>query len=172
MFEAGAASVLQSKVLGDVAQWAGAAGTWSRLQGELSARRATGHGKEEEQGGGREEESSGGTGGGEARRLKRKRDEDEEEEKQTNPERKTDDAKEDHGIQMNSLWFLWWIIYLSHLVFFCLSASSGPQPSRTEPEPSAPASPTFRVSCKCTGSLTRYFSTQVPAVRCTSGVKS
>uniref|UniRef100_A0AAQ4S000 THUMP domain containing 2 n=1 Tax=Gasterosteus aculeatus aculeatus TaxID=481459 RepID=A0AAQ4S000_GASAC len=127
-----AASVLQSKVLGDVAQWAGAAGTWSRLQGELSARRATGHGKEEEQGGGREEESSGGTGGGEARRLKRKRDEDEEEEKQTNPERKTDDAKEDYG----------------------------PRPSRTEPEPPAPAPPTFRVSCKCTGSLTRYFSTQ------------
>ncbi|KAM8859342.1 THUMP domain-containing protein 2 isoform 2-T2 [Spinachia spinachia] len=135
-----AASALQSRVLGDVAQWTSAAATWSRLQGELSARRVKGHGREEEQGGEteegreeREEESSGGTCVVEAQRLKRKRDEEEEEEeKPTTPEKTTDNTKEDHGTR----------------------------PSRTKPEPSAQAPPTFRVSCKCTGSLTRYFSTQ------------
>ncbi|KAL6102251.1 thumpd2 [Pungitius sinensis] len=130
-----AASVLQSRVLGDVAQWTGAAVTWSRLQGELSARRATGKEEEEEEGGseeGREEESSRRTCGVEAQRLKRKRDEEEEEEEEQRPERKTGDTKDDHGTR----------------------------PNRTKPEPSVLAPPTFRVSCKCTGPLTRYFSTQ------------
>ncbi|TMS04568.1 THUMP domain-containing protein 2 [Larimichthys crocea] len=36
-----AASVLQSKLLGDRNQWAGAVMTWSRLQGELAGRRMT-----------------------------------------------------------------------------------------------------------------------------------
>ncbi|TDH01530.1 hypothetical protein EPR50_G00181000 [Perca flavescens] len=34
------------------------------------------------------------------------------------------------------------------------------QPSRIKPEPSSPDPVSFRISCKCTGSLSRYFNTQ------------
>ncbi|XP_042358262.1 THUMP domain-containing protein 2 isoform X2 [Plectropomus leopardus] len=33
-------------------------------------------------------------------------------------------------------------------------------PSRTKPEPSSPVPVSFRINCKCTGSLSRFFSTQ------------
>ncbi|KAF3841832.1 hypothetical protein F7725_023783 [Dissostichus mawsoni] len=39
------------------------------------------------------------------------------------------------------------------------------QPSLIKPEPPSPAAVTFRISCKCTGSLSRYYSQQVVEVK-------
>lgn len=140
MFVAKAASVLQSRLLGDKDQWISAAMTWRRLQRELERRRAavntssTALGmttKQEEgsrsdveercnvesrrSGGQSRENGSGGLGGGEQSRawtLEKKRKRDDEEEKTI--------AAQD---------------FVS-----------------------------FRISCKCTGSLSRYFSIQVDDV--------
>ena len=110
MFIAKAASVLQSRVLGDRNQWTSAAMTWSRLQGELADRRTTvntpntvlGVTRKREEGRGSEretvqretvqrgEESSRETCGVEAQTLEKKRkrdDEEKESEKQRTPER-------------------------------------------------------------------------------------
>ncbi|XP_075935523.1 U6 snRNA (guanine-N(2))-methyltransferase THUMPD2 [Anarhichas minor] len=173
-----AASELQSRVLGDISQWTGAAATWSRLQGELSGRRMTDHTPRREEGRGneegrqgeteqRDEESSRGTCGVEAQRMKRKRDE-EEKESSSAEERRTSEKKRgsvgvqetsvgDHDVErscreMDDM--------TEDKVEHVKPTAGRPQPSRTEPDPSAPDRLSFRVSCKCTGSLSRYFSSQ------------
>ncbi|TNN72787.1 THUMP domain-containing protein 2 [Liparis tanakae] len=132
-----AAALLRSRLLGDVSQWAGAAVTWRRLQGELAARRTKeGRRGERERG---DEESSRGTCGVEAPTLKRERDEEEEKE----PERKRRCEEDDGGEE-----------------------ASAENMHHDEVKPSAEAPPpepalSFRVSCKCTGSLSRCFGSQV-----------
>ncbi|XP_068588003.1 THUMP domain-containing protein 2 [Cebidichthys violaceus] len=170
-----AASELQSRVLGDVSQWTGAAATWSRLQGELSDRRTTVRTPRREEGRGREEgrrqgdeEGSGGTCGVEAQRMttKRRRDEEEKEsssaDKRRTSERQRgyeeDDGRQgmsagrDHGVETDDM--------TEDKVEHAKPTAGRPQPSRTEPDPSGPDRLSFRVSCKCTGSLSRYFSSQ------------
>ncbi|XP_037638685.1 THUMP domain-containing protein 2 [Sebastes umbrosus] len=226
-----AASVLQSRVLGDRNQWTSAAMTWSRLQEELKGRRTTGNTpstalgvtRKREEGSGSEretvqretvqrgEESSRETCGVEAQTLEKKRKRDDEEKESENQrtserERKRQYEEEDEegkrmdvefssckqngrkGISETDL---------DGRGSVCVDATSGLdlkverscrnmedmaedsavknvehvkptggrdetllQPSRTKPEPPSPAPLSFRISCKCTGSLSRYFSTQ------------
>jgi len=100
MSVANAAALLRSRLLGDVSQWAGAAVTWRRLQGELATRRTEeGRRGERERG---DEESS------EAPTLKRERDEEEEKESERKRRCEEDDGGEEasaenmhHGIHIH-----------------------------------------------------------------------
>ncbi|XP_056292060.1 THUMP domain-containing protein 2 isoform X2 [Pseudoliparis swirei] len=125
---ANAAALLRSRLLGDVSQWAGAAVTWRRLQGELATRRTEeGRRGERERG---DEESS------EAPTLKRERDEEEEKESERKRRCEEDDGGEEASAEN-----------MHHV-----KPSAGALP----PEPAL----SFRVSCKCTGSLSRCFGSQ------------
>ncbi|XP_054456457.1 THUMP domain-containing protein 2 [Anoplopoma fimbria] len=182
-----AASVLQSRVLGDIDQWTGAAMTWSRLQGELAGRRtavktsSTAPGVTQEREEGRQRETGQrGTCGVEARMLetKRKRDEEEKESSgDTNAEKRKKSESKRHyeeedgtkGISETDS---------DDRGSVCVQATAGRDHDverscrktddteedfaveNVEHEPSAHTSLSFRISCKCTGSLSRYFSTQ------------
>lgn len=111
MFIAKAASVLQSRVLGDRNQWTSAAVTWSRLQEELKGRRTTGNTpstalgvtRKREEGSGSEretvqrgEESSRETCGVEAKTLEKKRKRDDEEKESENQNTSERERKRQH----------------------------------------------------------------------------
>uniref|UniRef100_A0A8C2WHZ1 THUMP domain containing 2 n=1 Tax=Cyclopterus lumpus TaxID=8103 RepID=A0A8C2WHZ1_CYCLU len=135
MFVAAAAAALRSRALGDGAQWAAAAATWSRLQGELEGRR-TEERRQGERDRGDEEPGS----RVEALKTKRKRDEEEKE----SSERKRRLEEDDGGAETPAESFI----------------HEEVKPSGcSEPEPPDPAL-SFRVSCKCTGSLSRCFGAQ------------
>ncbi|KAM6922918.1 THUMP domain-containing protein 2 isoform 1-T2 [Lycodopsis pacificus] len=164
-----AASELQSRVLGDISQWTAAAATWSRLQGELSGRRMTDHKPRREEGRGseegrqgeteqRDEESSRGTCGVEAQRMKRKRDEEEKESSSAEERRISEKKRGSVGVQETSGSCREMDDMTEDKVEH-VKPTAG-RPSRTEPDPSGPDRLSFRVSCKCTGSLSRYFSSQ------------
>ncbi|XP_073338175.1 THUMP domain-containing protein 2 [Pagrus major] len=204
-----AASVLQSRLLGDKNQWTSAVMTWSRLQGELADRRTTANapstvvevtvdreeGRRSEKkekcneesrksaGGEREEsvngrQSSGEQIGAQMLEKKRKRDDEEEEERrgaarksssEKNVEKEKTSEKErtpglDLSVESSSR------IMDGIVEDFAVKSleiekttrrgeKTQLQPSRIKPESSSvPVS--FRISCKCTGSLSRYFSSQ------------
>ncbi|KAM8739596.1 uncharacterized protein thumpd2 isoform 2-T2 [Acanthopagrus schlegelii] len=206
-----AASVLQSRLLGDKNQWTCAVMTWSRLQGELAYRRTPanaprtvvevtmnreeGRRSEKEEkcdeesrksaGGEREESANGRQRSGEqngAQMLEKKRKRDDREEEEGEEERKgtarksssekkvekekTSEKERTPGLSVESS---------SRTVDgtvkdFAVNSVKNEkttgrgdetqlQPSGIKAEPcSDPVS--FRISCKCTGSLSRYFSSQ------------
>ncbi|XP_049456949.1 THUMP domain-containing protein 2 isoform X2 [Epinephelus fuscoguttatus] len=219
-----AASVLQSRLLGDSNQWTSAVMTWSRLQGELAARRTTakpqsttlGMTRKREGDRGSEEPQSetvrrGGTSsretcGGEAQTLEKKRKRDDEDknakkEGTSGRERKRRDDEEGRRMVMefsscgqNGKEGITSETGLCGRGSVCAQATPGPDHSvdrscrrmdgtaedstvehdktteggdntllqlrRINPEPLSPVSVSFRISCKCTGSLSRFFSTQ------------
>uniref|UniRef100_UPI0037E7E446 THUMP domain-containing protein 2 n=1 Tax=Semicossyphus pulcher TaxID=241346 RepID=UPI0037E7E446 len=220
-----AASVLQSRLLGDRNQWTSALMTWSRLQGELADRgttvktqkkeeekcnvessKSTGEQGEEENGSGRlrsgehngtqtlekrekeekrsegerhlernEEEELSGETCVEAKRVEKKRKRDDDEEEEFSSCRKngknvilgTDfsgrDAVScpDHNMENScrNMEHMAKDFTVENVKTTGGSDKSLPHPSVIKPEAaSVPVS--FRVNCKCTGSLSRYFSTQ------------
>ncbi|XP_031171965.1 THUMP domain-containing protein 2 [Sander lucioperca] len=238
-----AASVLQSRVLGDKNHWTSAVMTWSHLQGELEGRRTTVNpsstalgvtmkkeegSRIEEQRGKEEEEkcdeekkskretaqrgemSSGETCGAEAQILEKKRKRDSEE-KESNSDKKAEkqrtSEKERKGqykeddeegrsrvMEFNSCGQNEKRAMISDTDLYsrgsvCVNAT--PEQDHNlerscmkmddmakdfavknvghvkttggrgiKPEPSSPDPVSFRISCKCTGSLSRYFNTQ------------
>ncbi|KAL7383927.1 hypothetical protein ABVT39_020811 [Epinephelus coioides] len=219
-----AASVLQSRLLGDSNQWTSAVMTWSRLQGELAARRTTAKPQSttlgvtrKREGGSWSEEpqsetvrrggtSSGETCGSEAQTLEKKRKRDDEDknakkEGTSGRERERQDDEEGRRMVMefsscgqNGKEGITSETGLCGRGSVCAQATPGPdhsvdrscrrmdgtaedstvehdktteggdntlqQPRRINPEPLSPVSVSFRISCKCTGSLSRFFSTQ------------
>ncbi|XP_070772557.1 THUMP domain-containing protein 2 [Enoplosus armatus] len=182
-----AAYVLQSRLLGDKNQWTNAVMTWSRLQGELADRRTTvnspstalGVTKKKEEGRRSEEQREEGEKcdvksrkSAEAQTLekKRKRDDDEEEEEKRYMISGTDFNGGEHtapGLEHNvesscrrmDDMAKHFAVESVETVKTTGRDKTLLRPSRIEPEPSSvPVS--FRISCKCTGSLSRYFSTQ------------
>ncbi|XP_011601405.1 THUMP domain-containing protein 2 [Takifugu rubripes] len=145
-----AASALQSRLLGDIEQWTSAVRTWTRLQREMvyrsyPVRLSKGSTREDSVVQKRNEPS--GTG------KKRKRDDDVDEEKWTFPPQEntsgirnrhntlTDQSKDDAKKANTSG-----------------EASQIPMRLSTTQLPSAPIS--FRINCKCSGSLSRCFTPQ------------
>ncbi|XP_076017926.1 U6 snRNA (guanine-N(2))-methyltransferase THUMPD2 [Genypterus blacodes] len=157
-----AAAVLQARLLGDRSQWTEAAVTWSRLQGELSSNRTAhdvtcadlglprkrnreeeeecdGEAKEsqrEECGPDREEEE------GERLRDKRRKRESGRDEPQAWEQRKDHEEEEEL------------------LSCDCATHEQEDEDDEPPPPPPPPVSPSFRINCKCTGALSRRFSTQ------------
>uniref|UniRef100_H3CWS2 THUMP domain-containing protein n=1 Tax=Tetraodon nigroviridis TaxID=99883 RepID=H3CWS2_TETNG len=128
-----AASVLQSRLLGDADPWTSSVLTWRRLQGALehssySVNRLKGRTGEKSD----DVRMSGEQSGADTTERKRKRDEDSDD---AGTEKSEEHAKKGNQTPMRA--------------------------SATQPPP---ASVSFRISCKCTGSLSRYLAEDVSRV--------
>ncbi|KAK5882728.1 hypothetical protein CesoFtcFv8_021285 [Champsocephalus esox] len=183
--QAKASSVLQSRVLGDKDQWSSAVMTWSRLQGELSSRRRTTvKSQSTALGVTRKTGEEGRRIRGHLRETEKRHCEEEDEEErmglsicrqngkkgiisetdlcgtgsvcdhvtsglQQGSGRNVDNTAEDLTVQK-----------VEHGTTTEGRDETLLQPSLIKPEPPSPAAVTFRISCKCTGSLSRCYSQQ------------
>ncbi|TKS85879.1 THUMP domain-containing protein 2 [Collichthys lucidus] len=144
-----AASVLQSKLLGDRNQWASAVMTWSRLQGELAGRRMT------------TLDATSAT----LEVTRKKEEEERRSEEQQEEEEKCDvESRKSAGEQREEERGNGRLRSGGQSAVHALEKKRKRDDDEEEEEeirqepPSVPIS--FRISCKCTGSLSRYFSTQ------------